>query len=84
MMTGRPEDVLGWLKPGQRVYFQGGPGECSVFRELLVAHPERAAGVRNLRQRLTPEEVIGAAAAAVGLVAPETSVRAGDVPILFR
>jgi acyl-CoA hydrolase len=45
MRTGRPEDVLDWLKPGQRVYFQGGPGECSVFRELLEKHPERAAGV---------------------------------------
>jgi acyl-CoA hydrolase len=45
MRTGRPEDVLDWLKPGLRVYFQGGPGECSVLRELLVAHPERAAGV---------------------------------------
>lgn len=45
MKTGRPEDVLDWLKPGQRVYFQGGPGECSAFRDLLVAHPERAAGV---------------------------------------
>jgi len=45
MRTGRPEDILDWLKPGQRVYFQGGPGECSVFRELLKKHPERAAGV---------------------------------------
>jgi acyl-CoA hydrolase len=45
MKTGRPEDILDWLKPGQRVYFQGGPGECSVFMNLLVAHPERAAGV---------------------------------------
>jgi acyl-CoA hydrolase len=45
MRTGRPEDILDWLKPGQRVYFQGGPGECGVFRDLLVAHPERAAGV---------------------------------------
>ena len=45
MRTGRPEEILDWLKPGQRVYFQGGPGECSVFRDLLVAHPERAAGV---------------------------------------
>jgi acyl-CoA hydrolase len=45
MRTGRPEDVLDWLAPGQRVYFQGGPGECSVFRELLQKHPERAAGI---------------------------------------
>jgi acyl-CoA hydrolase len=45
MRIGRPEDVLDWLRPGQRIYFQGGPGECSVFRELLVAHPGRAAGV---------------------------------------
>src|SRR5262245_40611153 len=45
MKTGRPEDVLDWLKPGQRVYFQGGPGESSVFRELLQRHPDHAAGV---------------------------------------
>ncbi|HEX5006570.1 MAG TPA: acetyl-CoA hydrolase/transferase C-terminal domain-containing protein, partial [Hyphomonadaceae bacterium] len=45
MRTGRPEEVLEWLKPGQRVYFQGGPGECGVFRNLLEKHSERAAGV---------------------------------------
>src|SRR5262245_26024711 len=44
-VTGKPEDVLDWLKPGQRVYFQGGPGECSVFRDLLAANPEAAEGV---------------------------------------
>jgi acyl-CoA hydrolase len=43
--TGKPEDVLDWLKPGQRVFFQGGPGECSVFRDLLLANPEAAKGV---------------------------------------
>jgi acyl-CoA hydrolase len=43
--TGKPEDVLDWLRPGQRVYFQGGPGECSVFRDLLLANPEAAKGV---------------------------------------
>jgi len=43
--TGKPEDVLGWLKPGQRVFFQGGPGECTVFRDLLLANPEAAKGV---------------------------------------
>jgi acyl-CoA hydrolase len=43
--TGKPEDVLGWLKPGQRVFFQGGPGECSVFSDLLQANPEAAKGV---------------------------------------
>jgi acyl-CoA hydrolase len=45
MRTGRPEDILDWLRPGQRVYFQGGPGECGVFRELLERHSDRAAGV---------------------------------------
>jgi glutamyl-tRNA synthetase/glutamyl-Q tRNA(Asp) synthetase len=49
-----------------------------------LSKSEGAAGVRNLRQRLTPAEVIGAAAAAVGLVAPGTFVSADDVPILFR
>jgi len=45
MKSGKPEDVLGWLRPGQRVYVQGGPGECIAFIDLLKAYPERAAGV---------------------------------------
>lgn len=45
MRTGRPEDLLGYLKPGKRVFFQGGPGECTAFSDLLMAHPERTAGV---------------------------------------
>ena len=49
-----------------------------------LSKSEGAAGVRNLRQRLTPAEVIGAAAAAVGLVPTDTSVSADNVAILFR
>jgi acyl-CoA hydrolase len=45
MKSGKPEDVLGWLKPGQRIYVQGGPGECTAFIDLLKAYPESAAGV---------------------------------------
>jgi len=45
MKTGQPEDVLAWLKPGQRVYLQGGPGECPAFIDLLKANPGSAAGV---------------------------------------
>ncbi len=35
MRTGLTEDLLRSLKPGQRVFFQGGPGECSAFYEAL-------------------------------------------------
>jgi glutamyl-Q tRNA(Asp) synthetase len=49
-----------------------------------LSKSDGAAGVRNLRQRLTPAEVIGMAAAAVGLVPAHTLVTADDVPILFR
>jgi acyl-CoA hydrolase len=45
MKAGQPEDVLAWLKPGQRVYLQGGPGECPAFIDLLKANPGCAAGV---------------------------------------
>ena len=45
MKTGRPEDGLDWLKPGSKVFFQGGPGECQAFIDILKADPERAAGV---------------------------------------
>jgi acyl-CoA hydrolase len=44
-VTGEPEHALDLLKPGQRVYVQGGPGECLVFRDLLAANPEAAKGV---------------------------------------
>jgi glutamyl-Q tRNA(Asp) synthetase len=44
----------------------------------------RDTGIRELRaQGLRPEAVIGRAAAAVGLVRPGTSLRAGDVASLF-
>ena len=45
MKTGKLEDVLGWLKPGQRIYVQGGPGECTAFIDLLKTNAERASGV---------------------------------------
>lgn len=45
MKSGKPEDVLDWLRPGQRVFFQGGPGECTAFSDLLAANPEAAKGV---------------------------------------
>ncbi len=45
MKSGRPEDILGWLKPGQRIYVQGGPGECTAFIDLLKANPGAARGV---------------------------------------
>ena len=35
MRTGSTEDLLRSLKPGQRVFFQGGPGECATFYEAL-------------------------------------------------
>ena len=45
MKTGRPEDVLGRLRPGQRVYVQGGPAECAAFSDLLQTNPGAARGV---------------------------------------
>lgn len=45
MNAAKPEDVLGWLRPGQRVYVQGGPGECRTFIDALKADPARADGV---------------------------------------
>ncbi len=45
MKAGQPEDVLAWLKPGERVYLQGGPGECLAFVDLLKANPGCAQGV---------------------------------------
>jgi glutamyl-Q tRNA(Asp) synthetase len=59
----------------------------------LILHPggeklsksNRDTGVRELRQAgLSPAEVIGRAAAAVGLVTPGTSIAAADVTRLFR
>src|SRR5215813_252402 len=44
MKTGKPEDLLALLRPG-RVYFQGGPGECTAFIDLLKANPGAAKGV---------------------------------------
>ena len=44
-MTSAPEDALDWLRPGQRVYLQGGPAECQIFIDLLKANPARAHGV---------------------------------------
>ena len=39
MKTGKADDLLDWLKPGSRVYVQGGSGECSAFIDLLKANP---------------------------------------------
>jgi len=43
--TGSPGDVLRGLRPGQRVYLQGGPGECISFYDLLKNNPGYAHGV---------------------------------------
>lgn len=45
MRTGYPEDVVRALRPGQRVYFQGGPGECEAFYNALRDNPGLANGV---------------------------------------
>ncbi len=45
MKTGRPEDVLDWLKPGARVFVQGATGESATFIETLKGAPEGLAGV---------------------------------------
>lgn len=45
MRTGSPADVLRSLKAGQRVYIQGGPGECAAFYHLLKENPGYAHGV---------------------------------------
>ena len=45
MISCKPEDMLAWLKPGQRVYVQGGPGECRTFIDLLKCNPGSAKGV---------------------------------------
>lgn len=45
MKTGRPEDILDWLKPGSKVFLQSGPGESQAFINLLKANPGAARGV---------------------------------------
>lgn len=45
MRTGTPEDLLRSLKPRQRVFFQGGSGECAAFFNLLRDNPGFANGV---------------------------------------
>lgn len=45
MRTGSPGDVLRGLRPGQRVYVHGGPGECVGFYNLLKDNPGYAHGV---------------------------------------
>jgi hypothetical protein len=44
----------------------------------------RDTGVRELRaQGLSPDDVIGLAAAAIGLIASPRAIRSSDVPSLF-
>ncbi len=45
MITGYPDDVVRALRPGQRVYFQGGPGECEAFHNALRDNPGLSNGV---------------------------------------
>ena len=45
MITGYPDDVVRTLRPGQRVYFQGGPGECAAFYNALCDNPGLSHGV---------------------------------------
>ena len=45
MRIGYPEDVLRGMRPGQRVCFQGGPGECEAFYNILRDNPGFANGV---------------------------------------
>lgn len=45
MKSGSPLELLRSLRPGQRVYFQGGPGECAAFYNLLNDNPGYANGV---------------------------------------
>ena len=45
MITGYPDDVVRALRPGQRVYFQGGPGECEAFYNALRDNPGLSNGV---------------------------------------
>lgn len=45
MKTGKPEDLLDLLRPGLRVYIQGGPAECTALIDLLKASPDAAKGI---------------------------------------
>lgn len=45
MRTGSALELLRSFRPGQRVYFQGGPGECLAFYDLLKDNPGYAHGV---------------------------------------
>jgi acyl-CoA hydrolase len=45
VITGYPEDAVRALRPGQRVYFQGGPGECAAFHDALRDNPGLSNGV---------------------------------------
>ncbi len=45
MRMGYPEDIVRGLRPGQRVYFQGGPGESELFYNVLRDNPGLANGV---------------------------------------
>lgn len=45
MRTGAPLDALRSLKPGQRVYIQGGPGECALLYRLMRDNPALVNGV---------------------------------------
>lgn len=45
MRTCHPDEILHGLRPGQRVYFQGGPGESELFYNVLRDNPERLNGV---------------------------------------
>ena len=45
MKQGRCEDVLDWLKRGERAIVQGATGEPLPFIDALIAAPDAAAGV---------------------------------------
>lgn len=45
MKTASIQDVLSSFRPGQRVFFQGGPGECLQLHDALRDNPGVAAGV---------------------------------------
>jgi acyl-CoA hydrolase len=44
-MAHTPEDILSGLKPRQRIYVQGGPGECTLFYDLLRDNPGAVEGL---------------------------------------
>ncbi|HOY77901.1 MAG TPA: acetyl-CoA hydrolase/transferase C-terminal domain-containing protein [Hyphomonadaceae bacterium] len=45
MKSGSALELLRSFRPGQRVYLQGGPGECAAFYQLLRDNPGFANGV---------------------------------------